>query len=190
VNGTEVEEKFYAFNSRCTEEAILATLPVFTGAMPKTASCLYNSGANCHMFNKSSDFETYETIEPLIVQGFGDEFSTTTLGHGDVRLRAMHGARSSTLLLTNVLHIPRARSNLISGTQLACHGIIATLRGTDVTLSLNGVPLVDSFVEHGMYHLNVSPISSSVSTTSSLLSCVSLNLVLAPSSAEPGFYTA
>ena len=94
----------------------------------------------------------------------------------------MHGARSSTLLLNNVLHIPRACSNLISGTQLACHGIIATLRGTDVTLSLNIVPFVNGFVECGMYHLNVTPILSSVSTTSSLLSRVSLNPVLAPSS--------
>lgn len=186
ITTVDVQDPFYAFNSLTLEDPFVATLPVFTGDLPSTPICLYDSGANRHVFNDSDDFESYHVIQPLTVRGFGDNFSTPAVGRGDVRLRAQHGSRHSTILLTNVLHIPCARSNLISGTQLARHGVVATLTNHTLTLSLNGTPFVDGYVQHGMYHLNAKPIRPTP-----LLSRIDLNPVDAsPNMQRPDFYIA
>ena len=170
MNLAHTDGPFFAFNSECTDEPIVATLPIFSGDLPKSPACLYDSGANRHVFNNSDDFESYQTIQPLTVWGFGNKFSATAVGRGNVHLRAQHGSNSSTLLLTNVLQIPCAHSNLISGTELDRHGVISTLGNHSLTLSIHGTPFLDGFVEHGMIHLNAKPIRRS---SPPLLLCIS-----------------
>lgn len=97
-------------------------------------------------------------IQPLTVWGFGNKFSATAVGCGNVCLCAQYGSNLSTLLLTNILHIPCARSNLISGIELDQHGVISTLDNHLLTLSIHGTPFLNSFVEHSMIHLNTKPI--------------------------------
>jgi hypothetical protein len=143
---------------------------------------MYDSSANRHVFNNSNDFESYQTIQPLTVWGFGNKFSATAVGRGNVCLRAQHGSNSS------VLHIPCARSNLTSGTELNRHGVISTLSNHSLTLSIYGTPFLDGFVEHGMIHLNAKPIRRSPPP---LLSRIDLNPADASSNANrSGFYTA
>ena len=58
------------------------------------------------------------------------------VGRGDVRVEDRYGDEETTILVCDVLHVPRARSNLISGVQLDKAGVIATFGGGHVTLSL------------------------------------------------------
>lgn len=191
VNLTQTDDPFFAFHTDWVEEPIIATLPIFTGDLPKSPACLYDSGANRHVFNNSDDFEFYETIQPLTVRGFGDKFCATAVGRGSVRLRAQHGSHTSTILLTNVLHIPCARSNLISGTELDRHGVFSTLGNHSLTLSIHGTPFLDGFVERGMIHLNVKPIRQTTPVTPPLLSRIDLNPANASTNTnQSGFYTA
>jgi hypothetical protein len=188
MNLAHTEGPFFAFNSECTNEPIVATLPIFLGDLPKSPVCLYDSGANRHVFNNIDIFESYQTIQPPTVRGFGNKFSATAVGRSNVRLRAQHGSNSSTLLLTNVLHIPCVCSNLISGTELDRHGVISTLGNHSLTLSIHGTPFLNGFVEHGMIHLNAKPIRRSLPP---LLSRIDLNPADASSNANcSGFYTA
>jgi hypothetical protein len=156
--------------------------------MPSTVLCLYNSGANHHVFNDSADFKLYQTMPPITVRGFGTDFSTTAVGHGSVWLRAKHGAQSSTLLLTNVLHILHVCSNLISSTQLAKHNIIATLCDDGLMLSLHSILFLDGSVQHGMYQLNIKAIRPSLTPPTSLLSHIDLNSTAVPDhTVDPDF---
>ena len=175
-----MQDPFYAFTVESNSETVLAALSVFTGRMPSTVVCLYDSGANCHVFNDSADFKLYQTMLLITVQGFGTDFSITAIGHGNIQLCTKHGAQSSTLLLTNVLHIPHARSNLISGTQLAKHNVFATLRDDGLMLSLHGIPFLDSSVQRGMYQLNVKAIRPSLTPPTLFLLCVDLNSIAVP----------
>jgi hypothetical protein len=58
--------------------------------------------------------------------------------------------------LSHVLHIPAARTNLISGAQLDKVGVIASIAGGCVTLTFGGSVIVDGSINNGMYGLNVS----------------------------------
>lgn len=164
---------------------VVATVPILHNAMPKSDTCIYDSGANRHVFNDRAVFETYEHIQPLSVQAFGDKLSTTAIGRGSVRLRSRFGIRPSSFLLTNVLHIPQAHSNLISGAQLAQHGVVTTLGKQNAILTHNGVFIMSGYVERGMYHLDTKPIRPSPS----LLSRIS-PMVASLDSNQSGFYTA
>ena len=175
------------FVTEDTSDPIVATIPFLQQDAPKSDICLYDSGANRHVFNDRAAFEHYEPIQPLSVKGFGDSLATTAVGRGSVRLRAKYGIRPSSFLLTNVLHIPLARSNLISGTQLATHGVVTTLGKHNIILTHNNVFILDGFVERGMYRLNTKPIPPSPT----LLSRISESTTIATvDTTQADFYTA
>ena len=132
----------FAFVTRICNSPVVTTLPVFSQEAPKNHTCFYNSGANRHVFNDRSTFETYHAIKPLPVKGFGDDYSTSAVGSGSVCVYAKYYGRLSSLLLTSVLHIPAARSNLISGVELDNAGVIATLGHGRATLTYSGTNLI------------------------------------------------
>lgn len=83
---------------------VVATVPILHNGMPKSDTCLYDSGANRHVFNDCAVFETYEHIQPLSVQAFGNKLSTTAIGRGSVRLRSRFGICSSSLPSAKMLN--------------------------------------------------------------------------------------
>jgi hypothetical protein len=95
------------------------------------------------------------------VKGFGDRLATTAVGHSSVCLQSKYGSRTSSFLLTNVLHIPIARTNLVSGIQLATHSVVTTLGKQNIIFTHNNIFILDGFVERGMYRLNTKPIPPS-----------------------------
>ncbi|TDL16328.1 hypothetical protein BD410DRAFT_844467 [Rickenella mellea] len=95
------------------------------------------------------------TTVRLEVKGFGRNLKTSAIGRGTIRLQGSYNGRHSMILLENVLHIPAARSNLISGVLLGKSGIITTLGANAVTLSVNGTPVVGGRVINEMYRLDV-----------------------------------
>ena len=167
----------FAFVTRVCNSPVVTTLPVFGQETPKNHTCFYDSGANRHVFNDRSAFETYRAIKPIPVKGFGDDYSTSAVGSGSVRVHAKYYGRVSSLLFTSVLHIPAARSNLISGVELDNAGVIATLGHGRATLSYSGTNLISGQIQDGMYRLDVTvvPSSSSIAKTSSPVAHVAID---------------
>jgi hypothetical protein len=57
--------------------------------------------------------------------------------------------------LNNVLHIPAAWSNLISGIQLDRAGVVSTLGNKLISLSINGKVVLQGAIINDMYRLHV-----------------------------------
>jgi hypothetical protein len=139
------ETPVYSWASHLNDEVIVASLPILERDIPHSDHCHHDSAANRHVFHDRSAFENYTTITPLAVKGFGKNLSTAAIGLGTVRLRCKYGDRTSSILLTNVLHIPAARSNLVSGVRLDNAGVSTTLQNGTVVLSARAphvVPLL------------------------------------------------
>jgi hypothetical protein len=149
------ETDFHAWSTHLDNNTVLATLPVLNNSLPRDNSCHHDSGANRHVFHDRCTFEEYKTIPPLTVKGFGQNLSAIAIGRGTVRLKAWHNNQKHIILLKDALHIPTARSNLISGIQLDKAGVISTLGNNSISLSVKGKILVISSVINDMYHLNL-----------------------------------
>lgn len=138
-------------------ELIIASLPLLEEDLPQNDNCYHDSAANRHVFHDRSAFDRYQSIDPLSVKGFGRDLSTVAIGRGNVRLRCTYNDRvTKTIVLTDVLHIPAARSNLVSNVRLDKMGVFATLGDGGITLLFQGSPLVSGSLHHEMYRLNFS----------------------------------
>ena len=149
------DNKLYAWCTQVDDAAIHATLPVLNLAIPRDNHCHHDSGANRHVFHDQSSFEHYETIPPLTVKGFGQNLSAVAIGRGTVRLEGRHEDETCSILLNNVLHIPAARTNLISGIQLDKAGVISTLGNHSIFLSIDNKVIIGGQIINDMYRLNV-----------------------------------
>jgi hypothetical protein len=149
------ESPSIVWESHLNDDALVATLPVLQNTLPAD-SCYYDCGANRHVFNDRTAFETYEQTQPVSVKGFGHDLSAVAVGRGSVRLQSRCRNQTSSIILSHVLHIPAARTNLISGAQLDKVGVIASIAGGCVTLTFGGSVIVDGSINNGMYGLNVS----------------------------------
>ena len=78
-----------------------------------------------------------------------------------VRVQGQCENRSTTILLTHVLHIPAARSNLISGVHLNKVGVTAILGDDTATLSFRGQKIFDGTIYNDMFRLNLTIIRPS-----------------------------
>ena len=150
-----------SFDTHLDDEVIIATLPVLKHGDLHTDHCHYDSGANRHVFNDQTAFETYHRIQPVLVSGFGHDTSTLAIGCGTVRVQGQSENRSTTILLTHVLHIPAARSNLISGVRLNKVGVTAILGDDTATLSFRGQKIFDGTIYNDMFRLNLTIIRPS-----------------------------
>jgi hypothetical protein len=153
--------------------------------------CHYDLGANRHVFHDRSIFEDYETISPLTVKGFGQDLSAVA-----VRLQSINLSGKHTIILTNVLHIPATRSNLVSGIQLDNAGVISTIGNKSLSFSVNNKTIVQGNIINDMYRLDLSiipptsrPLLSRITSASPLL-LSQLEPIAASSDAPPAFYIA
>jgi hypothetical protein len=146
----------HMFNACLDDELIVASLPVLDKDFPYTNHCHHDSAANRHGFHDRTAFEEYKSITALPVKGFRCNLSTVAVGCSSVRLRCNYGGRTYSILLTNILHISAARSNLISGVCLDKAGVTSTLGNGTVTLSLHGSPIISGNIQNNMYRLNLS----------------------------------
>jgi hypothetical protein len=182
------------FHTELDNQPAIATLPILRETMAKSNRCYYDSAANRHVFHDRNAFEKYSPITPLPVKGFEDNLTAPAVGIGSVRLQCRVGVQPSTFVLTNVLHIPSARSNLVSGALLYGLGVAATLVKPSPSLSYKGTPFLNLSVHHGMFCLETTPMRAS-SATRSLLSRMTpiatpQSAQVATTSSTPGFYTA
>jgi hypothetical protein len=153
------KHEYFVWTTILDQNTAHTTLPVLNSALLRDNSCHYDSGANHHVFHDRSAFEKYERTPPLTVKGFGQNLSAVAIGRGSIRLQTHSNNR--VILLNNVLHIPAARSNLISGIQLDKAGVICTLGNNSISLSVNNNVIVHGGIANDMYRLNVSIVTPS-----------------------------
>ena len=174
--------------SSFNEDTVITTLPVFDVQQPKSDVCYFDSGANRHVFNEQNLFELYQSITPIDVQGVGTDCLTKAIGRGNVRIHSRYAARSFSILLTDVLHIPRARSNLISGGQFDERGVFTQLGGGKASFTYRGETFLNGFLKNRLYHLNMTVLRP---TKLPLSSRISENPIAATADAlQPDFCTA
>ena len=90
----------------------------------RMARIYYDNGATRHVFYDRRLFKSYSILEkPIRVNGFGSNLSTIAKATGSVELKATVGSRTHTFTLTDVLHIPDSRCNLVSGIKLDYKGV-------------------------------------------------------------------
>jgi gag-polypeptide of LTR copia-type len=185
----------HVWSTHVDDDSVVTTLPVLNQALAQENSFHYDSGANRHVFHDRDAFDDYESITPLTVKGFGHNLSTVAIGKGSVRLEARYGPHTSPILLRNVLHIPAARSNLISGVQLDKAGVVSTLGNKSITLSVNGRTIVGGRISNDMYRLDLKVLCQKSPALASRIAPLPLVSRLAASVATPhpppaDFYTA
>jgi hypothetical protein len=190
------ETPFHAWNTHLDNEILTARLPVLEENMPRSDACHHDSGANRHVFHDRSAFETYQAMDPVAVKGFGRNLMTAAVGQGTVRVLGRYGDRETPIILNRVLHIPAARSNLISHSQLDNAGVTAILGNGLAVLAVRGVNIVGGAMHQGMYRLNMTIVRpANRQTLISRIEAPNLSpsitpLVAAASSDQAGFYTA
>ncbi|KAK4397749.1 hypothetical protein Sango_1250400 [Sesamum angolense] len=85
----------------------------------------YNSGATIHVCNDKNLFKDYEIAAEGQKVLMENANTTTVLEKGSVEVHFTSGKR---LLLTNVLHVPKIRKNLISAALLCKKGLKAVIK--------------------------------------------------------------
>jgi hypothetical protein len=143
------------------EEEIKIGIPIINLSANKSNRIYHDSGANRHVFWDRHVFIKYQDISPIKICGFGEELSTSAIGKGVVRLCGNINGERYSFDLQNILHVPAARSNLISQAQLDRRGVTASFIGDGkLVLTLLGKEIMNGKLENDLYRLNLEPVKS------------------------------
>jgi hypothetical protein len=82
----------------------------------------------------------------------------SAIGKGTITLKGSVDGKLVTILLTDVLHIPEACTNLVSHAQLDKRGVSAEFPGSGcLLLSLKGQAIISGTLENDLYKLDLMP---------------------------------
>ena len=111
-----------------------------------------DSGANRHVCKDRHWFKTYKASDDDTVLHIGNESTAPIVGRGLVVLELSSG---KSLELRNVLHVPKIRKNLVSGSMLNRYGYKQVYESDRYVLSKGGVFVGFGHYNNGMFMLNV-----------------------------------
>lgn len=166
---------------RCTNAALE------NSTLPKDHLKFYHdSGANRHIAFERALFHNYKSIAPLNVNGFDNSVHSSAVGMGDLIFDTKYDGRSRTLRLSNVLHVPSARLNLISQGCLERKGIACRSGNGQLVLTTHGYDILrGSLGANNLFLLDVTPVLASLKDRiSDLVEEVSGNINAAEATAK------
>jgi len=106
------------------DEEIKVNAIVCNATVDQNDSIHHDTGASRHIFHKHELFHGYATFEsPLAVHGFGMSLTTQAVRKGKIVLKSTYDGVMRNFSVSNVLHIPTACCNLISGSRLDRKGV-------------------------------------------------------------------
>jgi hypothetical protein len=143
---------------------------VLTGG-EKTNDSFWDTGATRGVFHDRAVFRDYRVFaHPIQVNGFGSNLATIARAVGTVDMRSWVDNKEDRWTLTDVLHIPDARCNLISGIRLDYKGVFAVAGDQKVALYIKGssTPFAIGDIQNDLYRLHAEPIVQPVPVMSSL----------------------
>jgi hypothetical protein len=148
----------------------------FNASTPKSNVNLffYDNGATKSIFNDHALFRSYNRFDTAVnVNGFDSGLLAPAPAGGIVRLESIVNGRKIMLDISDALHVPTARVNLISGSALDRKGVTAVTQDGKIELSKNGQVIAQGNLWNGLYRLNLTPVpqnTPSTITSHSLLS--------------------
>ncbi len=162
------EGEYYAFNLITEPDPASAvtcnTIALVPSNVKARDDVYHDSGANRHIFYDRSVFTNYRSITPLTVKGFGSSLATSAVGVGDVYLRTTVKGTVSTMKLSDALHVPSARLNLVSQGCLERRGVCSATGNGSLVLSLAGKTIATGKIQQNdLFRLHVKPIPRELS---------------------------
>ncbi|KAF5389568.1 hypothetical protein D9757_004186 [Collybiopsis confluens] len=120
----------------------------------------HDTGASRHIFHDEQFFANYTKFDiPLAVHGFGSNLTAAAIGKGTVSMRARFDGETRLFSVSNALHIPSARCNLISGSRLDKKGVsTATGNGRITYFSPENFPFAGGSIVNDLYRMDVEPV--------------------------------
>ncbi|KAL0451904.1 UNVERIFIED_CONTAM: hypothetical protein Slati_1168500 [Sesamum latifolium] len=108
----------------------------------------YDSGATIHVCNDKNLFKDYEIATEGQKVLMGNANTAAVLGKGSVEVHFTSGKK---LLLTNVLHVPEIRKNLVSAALLCKKGLKAVIESDKLIFTKSGVFVGKGYYCDGMF---------------------------------------
>ena len=118
----------------------------------------YDTAATVHVSYDRSAFKTYEDVTDGQEVQMGNEVRSKVVGKGTVELVFTSGKK---VILTNVLHVPDMRRNLVSGDLLGKPGIQVVFKSGKLILSKNGNFVGKGYACNGMIKFSLNESSPS-----------------------------
>ncbi|KAJ3843954.1 hypothetical protein F5878DRAFT_603225 [Lentinula raphanica] len=127
---------------------------------PQNDSINHDTGATRHIFRERKFFQDYEVLEtPIQVHGFGSNLSAIAVGKGTVNLQAKVKNTPRSFSISNVLYIPSARCNLISGSRLDKKGVKTKTGDGKITYyNSHSIPFAMGSVVRDLFRMEVTPV--------------------------------
>ena len=120
-----------------------------------------DSGATAHVCRDRTAFKSFVPLHGRVLR-MGNESTAPVLGEGQVELEFSSG---KTLILSNVLFVPRIRKNLVSGTILNKLGFRQVYEADKYILCKGGLFIGRGYLCNGMFKLSISKVVTSVYMT-------------------------
>lgn len=172
-----------------------STAALENSSLPKESMRFYHdSGANHHIAFERKLFHNYVPIDPIAVNGFNNTVHSSAVGKGDIHFLTNYNEVSRTVQLTDVLHVPSARLNLVSQGCLERKGISCHSEQCQLTLKAHNVNILrGNLGNNNLFLLHVTPIIASLKDRIfDLVEDVNHSVTSAASTAQSGkdFYIA
>ena len=112
-----------------------------------------NSGATRHICANIDAFTSYTSIrDDKKVVYLGDSHTTQVLGKGKIMLKLTSG---KTLALSDVLHVPNIRANLVSITLFGNVGVKVSFEYDRIVMTKNNIFVGKGFCNQGLFVLSI-----------------------------------
>ena len=139
------------------DEEIKVNTIVCSATMDQNDSIHHDTGTSHHIFHKHELFHDYAMFEsPLAVHGFGTSLTTQAVRKGKVILKSTYDGLVHNFSVSNVLHIPTAHCNLLSGSRLDRKGVnTQTGKGKITYFNATDVPFATGSIVKDLYKMDV-----------------------------------
>jgi hypothetical protein len=136
---------------------------VVCSAQEQDNSVNHDTGASRHIFNRIEAFHDYSAFDSaLTVHGFGTNLTTQAVGKGRIVMRATYDGAQRNFSISNALHIPTARCNLISGSRLDKKGVSTQTGNGKITyFNSASVPFASGSIVRDLYKMDVEVVEAS-----------------------------
>ena len=125
-------------------------------AETKSSDWWFDSGATVHVCNNKGLFKTYTELAEQQEVLMGNGNGAKVLGKGNVEI---HFTSNKKITLTNVLHVPDIKKNLVSASILCKSGVKSALEADSLILSKNGTFVGKGYACNGMFKLSINEIN-------------------------------
>ena len=125
---------------------------------------IIDSGATRHICGDRNAFNSYTPLNNGEEQVFmGDSSAALVVGKGKVLLKLTSG---KTLSLSDVLHVPNIRANLVSVALLSKVGIKLAFESDKIVMTKNGMFIGKGYCNQGLFILNILNVANGNASTS------------------------